>query len=140
MWALAADRKEEFIFLERKLGRSGWGLEGQGRETFSSFWSSILRSSRKRVGVRMCEEPGQEGRVGEMRSLPRLLTSRPPARVLGRPGLDSEHLLETQGSRPQVTPSLGTIAPATVKPRCSATSPHPGLSDTSHAEVPAFGD
>lgn len=40
------------------------GMEGQGKGMSSNFWSSILRSSRKRVGVRMCEEPGQEGRDG----------------------------------------------------------------------------
>lgn len=45
-------------FSGKGCSRSGGG---QGRETPSSFWSRVFRSSRKRVGVRMCEEPGREG-------------------------------------------------------------------------------
>lgn len=78
-------KRREFISLEREGGRSGWGQEDQGRAIFSSFWSSVLRSSRKRVGVRMCEEPGQEGRAGSWAT-----TSGPPARGCGKPGPDSE--------------------------------------------------
>lgn len=60
----------------RSLFLWGWRGAGQGKAMSSSFWSSILRSSRKRVGVRMCEEPGQRGRVGEvdLRSLDSLET------------------------------------------------------------------
>jgi hypothetical protein len=44
--------------------------DSQGRAMSSSFWSRVLRSSRNRVGVRMCEEPGQEGKAGEVGGSP----------------------------------------------------------------------
>lgn len=73
----------------------------------SNFWSSILRSSRKRVGVRMCEEPGQEGRVGADASVP--ATSQPGS--LG----DQALTLSTPGTHRDpapADPSRGTQAPA----------------------------
>lgn len=56
--------EERTLFFWKGRVRSRGAGKGQGKAMSSNFWSSILRSSRKRVGVRMCEEPGQEGRVG----------------------------------------------------------------------------
>lgn len=68
-WVPAPDRRG--LYFSGKGGvQVRVGLHGQGKEMSSNFWSSILRSSRKRVGVRMCEEPGQEGRVGVDASVP----------------------------------------------------------------------
>lgn len=99
------------------------GLDGQGKEMSSNFWSSILRSSRKRVGVRMCEEPGQEGRVGVDASVPD--TSQPGRLSPGDQALALSTPCTHRG-QPQPTP------PGEPRPL-----PSSGLSGTSSAEVGA---
>ena len=104
-------------FSKKGGGQVRWGWEGQGREMSSSFWSSILRSSRKRVGVRMWEEPGgHEGRAGGAAlDTDAALHSPPPCpqpEVSGNQVLtlrtQKSHPLETKGST--LTPSLGSQA------------------------------
>ena len=67
----------------------------------SSFWSSVLRSSRKRVGVRMCEEPGQEDGAGGAASAP----DTPQVGGSGNQALilriQKAHPLEREGSTPR---------------------------------------
>lgn len=53
-----------FISLVREGAGQGGAGGGQGRGMSSSFWSSILRSSRKRVGVRTCVRGPRAGAQG----------------------------------------------------------------------------
>lgn len=96
-----AGRNMGVYFSEKGRGQVRQGREGQGREMSSSFWSSVLRSSRKRVGVRMCEEPGQENGVGGAASAP----DTPQVGCLGNQALtlrpQKAHPSEREGSTPR---------------------------------------
>lgn len=111
---------------------------GQGKAMSSSFWSSVLRSSRKRVGVRMCEEPVQQGRVGEVGLLPQDLQ----LRSLGKQALTLRtqefRLLRNIGVQPPGDPSPGNPSPGPSELRNPAACL--GLPDTGPTQAPGFGD